>query len=213
MNQKDAKRKLAKLENDMGEIKKLLSGSVDNEAAIRRAAWRPKGPAAIALALGAFILAAVVLHAAPLTKPNDFTSGTVISSSEMNANFDTLYAVSHPRTFVSASGAVASFTVVYALPGVTAGTEISMPMPDSGTLRTLRLDITINSLSGPAVFRLRLNGVYTPVGVAVPTGASGVFADLVNSASFNAGDRLSIEVDTTGALGGSMGEFGFSFQY
>lgn len=38
MNQKDAKRKLAKLENDMGEIKKLLSGSVDNEAAIRRAA-------------------------------------------------------------------------------------------------------------------------------------------------------------------------------
>ncbi len=38
------------------------------------------------------VSAATLLYASPLVKPFDFTDGTIISASQMNQNFDVLYA-------------------------------------------------------------------------------------------------------------------------
>lgn len=213
MSQRDTKLKLTELEDEIGAIKKLLEDESINKADSRRAPWKPAGPAAIALALGVFILSAVILHAAPIIKPNDFTSGTVISSSEVNANFDAIYAVSHPRTFIGAHGGIGGGGIIFVVAGFASPTEHFFPMPDSGTIRSFRLYVSVNSFNGAVIYTVRLNGVDTAVTLTVPAATTGVFADLTNTVDFNAGDRLSIKRDATAVGAGAMAGAGYSFQY
>lgn len=82
-------------------------------------------------------------------------------------------------------------------------TETQRPLPYSGTLRNMYVHVSSNGLDGVMVITARRGAVDTPLSLVINASATGVFADTVNTQGFNAGDLLSVEIDTTAATVGT----------
>lgn len=76
---------------------------------------------------------------------------------------------------------------------------VTVPMPIGGTLKSLRIKLSVNAsptINVGYTFTVRVNGVNSPLSVNI-LGALNTGSNLVASASFNAGDELSIVATPT----------------
>lgn len=74
------------------------------------------------------------------------------------------------------------------------------PVP-AGTARRLRVRVNTNTFTDIATVFVLKNGAPTAITLTIPAAATGGFDDLVNSAVFAAGDRLTLVVTVPSGLG------------
>jgi hypothetical protein len=80
---------------------------------------------------------------------------------------------------------------------------MQVPMPRVGVLRSLYARHNSGGGNGVSVtYTLMLNGVATALAVAVPTGAIGQAADLIDAVAVVQGDRVSIRATKPSSIGG-----------
>jgi len=83
-------------------------------------------------------------------------------------------------------------------------TEATIRVGLSGTAKNLYFIIRTNTLSGPTVATVRKNGFDQAITLTIPAGATGDFADTVNTFSVAVGDKISVKFDTTASSSGSI---------
>jgi len=83
----------------------------------------------------------------------------------------------------------------------------------TATLQNLTVRIMVNTLTGPAVLAVFVNGLATPIAIPIPALTPGIFTDLVNTFHVVATDRLSFLMDATAAGAGLIGPIAVSAEY
>jgi hypothetical protein len=79
-----------------------------------------------------------------------------------------------------------------------------VPVVDNGYLPSLRVSLVENTMDGPCVVTVYVNGAPTTLSVTVPAGTSGYYTSF-DRVDVSAGDLVSVYVDTSGATAGGAG--------
>lgn len=96
-------------------------------------------------------------------------------------------------------------------PPMTTATESEVVVTHRGadiTLKNLYVSVASNTRSASVVFMTRKNSADTALTVTVPATTTGTFTDLTNTATFTAGDTISIRRALGGGSGAVFGNWG-----
>jgi len=114
------------------------------------------------------------------------------------------------KQFVLADGGFSHNTTCYwpligGVNDVTTESQVQFPLPFAVTMSELRFTVTSNASTVITTFNTRVNGANGALTASVGAGATGTFADLVNSQSLSAGDLLNYQsTGQNGAINASI---------